>query len=200
MDKDGRPLPDINCQPPAFYRYSPQKFAKEAPDVFEHDPETNLLKLREGKPRPWLTSRGDEWLYCADCWGRWLSPKGLTAGHVPFRDKASQGSLKKSWGHRKRAHEQMEQPQAGAIVDDSSLVPVVEGDLGNVLDDAVFDRDPPSSDDEAAVGPAPPAPDGAATTDAEEHHAEEEEDADNEVTLPTIEGVKRPTLEEYMAK
>ena len=104
MDKDGRPLLSLDCQPPAFWRYSPQKFATEVPDVFEHDPDTNLPKLREGKLRPWLINRGDEWLYCVDCWERWLSPKGLAAGHVPFRDKASQASLKPSWGDRKRTH------------------------------------------------------------------------------------------------
>ena len=35
-------------------RFSPQLFAKEAPEMFHHDSETNRLWLTEGKREPWL--------------------------------------------------------------------------------------------------------------------------------------------------
>ena len=52
------------------FRFSPQLFAKEAPEMFHHDPETNRLWLTEGKREPWLRdpvqARGERvrtWLY-----------------------------------------------------------------------------------------------------------------------------------------
>ena len=47
ISRDGRILinehgePDTEAQPPFLLRYSPQKFAKECPEMFAHDPETN---------------------------------------------------------------------------------------------------------------------------------------------------------------
>ena len=52
MDRDGKLLinddgtPDTGAQPPFVLRYSPQLFAKEAPELFEHDPDTNRLSLK----------------------------------------------------------------------------------------------------------------------------------------------------------
>ena len=57
---DGSPATDQ--QPPALLRYSPALFAKEAPEVFEHDVDTNRLSLKPGQTPPWLRPnppRGD---------------------------------------------------------------------------------------------------------------------------------------------
>ena len=60
MDRDGRALfnddgtPQTGAQPPFLLRYSPQLFSKEAPELFEYDPDTNRLSLKEGKREPWL--------------------------------------------------------------------------------------------------------------------------------------------------
>ena len=51
IDRDGNLLlnddgtPDVNAQPPFLLRFSPRLFAKEAPAMFKHDPETNRLSL-----------------------------------------------------------------------------------------------------------------------------------------------------------
>ena len=52
MTVDGLPMTD--AQPPFLLRYSPQLFAKEAPEMFAYDSDTNRLSLREGKAEPWL--------------------------------------------------------------------------------------------------------------------------------------------------
>ena len=61
--------PDTSCQPPCLLRYSPSLFAKEAPALFEHDPNTNRLKLKPGQEAPWLRQNppaGDPntWQFC----------------------------------------------------------------------------------------------------------------------------------------
>ena len=56
-----------------WLRYSPQLFAREATEMFEHDPVTNRLRLRAGKTPPWLRQMckskkdlGKTWLYCSE--------------------------------------------------------------------------------------------------------------------------------------
>ena len=63
------------------FRFSPQLFAKEAPEMFHHDPETNRLWLTEGKREPWLRdpvqARGERvrtWLYLG-LWPFWEGNK-----------------------------------------------------------------------------------------------------------------------------
>ena len=56
--------PDVDAQPPCFLRYSPAMFAAEAPAMFEHDEETNTLRLRDPEGGyPWMSERAGEWLY-----------------------------------------------------------------------------------------------------------------------------------------
>ncbi len=60
ISRDGRILvneegvPDTQAQPPFLLRFSPQLFAKECPELFVHDPETNNLRLRYDKLPPWI--------------------------------------------------------------------------------------------------------------------------------------------------
>ena len=84
-------LPDIDAQPPCFLRFSPHLFAEEAPWLFEHDPDTNVLRLRrEDEGYPWVSEKDGEWLYCSDCYDRYLSTnERARVHHVPFRDKAT---------------------------------------------------------------------------------------------------------------
>eukprot|EP00973_Karenia_brevis_P096384 12431531-Karenia_brevis.AAC.1 len=107
-DRDGKPLQEkdgisnVEAQPPFLLRYSPSLFAKEAPAMFIHNPETNCLSLhpRISEP-PWIKPqcpRSDEknsWLYCIECQERWFpAPNQKMHSHVPYRDKASQSLLK----------------------------------------------------------------------------------------------------------
>ena len=54
MNRDGVVLvgpdgePQTDAPPPALLRCSPAFFAKEAPEVFEYDEDTNCLSLKEG--------------------------------------------------------------------------------------------------------------------------------------------------------
>ena len=98
--------PDTEAQPPFLLRYSPQLFAKEAPYVFAHDPETNRLRLQPGMSEPWIRPSHpnipeddpNTWLYCTDCRQRWFRKRGeKPQSHVPFRDKASQNWLKQTY-------------------------------------------------------------------------------------------------------
>ena len=98
IDRDGNPLlkddgsPNEGAPPPFLLRFSPALFAKEAsisvihiaynkhmvktqaPAMFQHDPDTNRLSLKEGMREPWR--RIEHWnqrsttstlLYCKDC-------------------------------------------------------------------------------------------------------------------------------------
>ena len=94
---DEHGAPQTNAQPPFLLRYSPDFFAKEQPDMFEHDPGTNKLSLRGDIPLPWLAmergrrKKNDKrtWLCCCDC-SRTLDtkahgtslPSGKTREHV----------------------------------------------------------------------------------------------------------------------
>ena len=98
-----------DAQPPFLLRYSPQLFAKEAPEMFVYDADTNRLSLRDGMSEPWLrpshpTIAQDDpntWLYCTECRERWFRKRGeRQQAHVPFRDKASQNWMKPTSSRR----------------------------------------------------------------------------------------------------
>ena len=112
VDSDG--VPATGMQPPCLLRYSPQLFAREAPEMFQHETTTNKLSLKPGKGAPWLRpphgrhkeeSKDCTWLYCIDCsshlfsgdarnqrWRQTASSKRRP--HIPFRDSASSKRLK----------------------------------------------------------------------------------------------------------
>ena len=99
--KDG--VPTTHAQPPFLLRFSPRSFAKEAPEIFDYDPVTNRLRLKEGKREPWLkpltnrskTDANTSWLYCYDCKVRYCpDSKSLPKTHLPYRDRASQLNLR----------------------------------------------------------------------------------------------------------
>ena len=51
------------------HRFSPSFFAKEAPEIFQHDGDTNRLRLAQGSQRPWIRhacagGSADTWLFC----------------------------------------------------------------------------------------------------------------------------------------
>ena len=77
ISRDGRILvneqgvPETEAQPPFLLRFSPQMLAKECPEMFVHDPETNNLRLQHDKYPPWIkklagNDRTKTWLYCFD--------------------------------------------------------------------------------------------------------------------------------------
>ena len=78
--------------------------------MFVHDEETNALGLRDKEEgHPWVSEKRGEWLYCADCYDRWLNTSERSRRHfVPFSDKASQGNLKPTWNRLKRRHDELE--------------------------------------------------------------------------------------------
>ena len=136
---DGTPKTD--AQPPFLLRYSPALFAREAPEMFAHDAETNRLSLRPGVPEPWLRPRHarheDEntWLYCLDCQERWFPGPGQKAhSHVPFRDKASQCLLKpvtkKGRSKDNTKDKKEDEPEAEPAVD--SMMEINEPDIPDV--------------------------------------------------------------------
>jgi len=98
--RDG--IPETKAQPPFLLRFSPQMFAKEAPDIFEHDPETNRLRLKEGKNEPWIKPESNRskdttntWLYCYDCKSRYCpDSRSVPKTHLTYRDRASQLNLR----------------------------------------------------------------------------------------------------------
>ena len=98
-DRDGKPArntdgtPKTDAQPPVLLRYSPQLFAKEAPEMFVWHQDTNRLSLKPGMAEPWVRPShakipaGDEntWLYCGDCRERWFRKAGERGhAHIPF--------------------------------------------------------------------------------------------------------------------
>ena len=90
----------VDAQPPFLLRFSPALFAKEAPEMFQHDPDTNRLSLKEGKHPPWLkklsgrTKHANPWLYCVDCKDQWFKTSSNRRGHIPYRDRASQAWMR----------------------------------------------------------------------------------------------------------
>ena len=101
LDRDGNPIltpdgePDTDAQPPFLLRFSPSVFAEEVPYVFDHDPATNTLSLRQGIDPPWIVKTVEgKWEYCKDCASQWLGSERVRKSHVPYRDKASQNFMK----------------------------------------------------------------------------------------------------------
>ena len=163
-----------------------------------HDDETNALSLRDPEGGyPWISERAGEWLYCEDCYERWLSTSERSRWHfVPFRDKASQGNLKPSWNQLKRRHEELERDcQSRETADD---VPVDSQEGAAAEDASIFDADP-----------ALPDADGLGVQALTETPADDQQvilpqadslnDLEPKVEPPEIE-VERPSLEEYQAK
>ena len=133
MDRDGFVLkyddgtPQTGAQPPFLLRYSPQLFATEAPEVFDHDPDTNLLSLKEGKREPWLrdmtrakAEKNKTWLYCIDCHARYFATGKRVFGHIPYRDRASQSSMRRPAD--KEVVETQEEPEVEPAADDTPPV------------------------------------------------------------------------------
>ena len=100
LDRDGKDTSDVQAQPPCLLRYSPGLFAKEAPAMFKHDADTNRLSLVEGMHAPWRKKEDGRanlekpWLYCVDCKNTYFPSSKRQRGHIPFRDAASQSSMK----------------------------------------------------------------------------------------------------------
>ena len=101
IDRDGNPIaradgePDTDAQPPFLLRFSPSVFAEEVPYVFDHDPATNTLSLRQGIDPPWIVKTVEgKWEYCKDCASQWLGSERVRKSHVPYRDKCSQNFMK----------------------------------------------------------------------------------------------------------
>ena len=147
IDKDGVALhtdsgcPDIEAQPPCFLRFSPQLFAKEVPYVFEHDSATNRLRLKNiDGGYPWFAEKPGHWLYCVDCYDRYIGNSNKS--HVPFRDKASQHSLKATWNQRKRQFEDTQREaniEVENVPDEGPPIDVPDGDAAVVVDAPIFD-------------------------------------------------------------
>ena len=69
---------DTAAQPPFLMMYSPGLFAREIPAAFEHDADTNTLRLRDGVHEPWVRpshrrfkGKRKTWLYCTECHERY---------------------------------------------------------------------------------------------------------------------------------
>jgi len=98
--KDGSP--ETQAQPPFLLRFSPQMLAKEAPEIFEHDPETNGLRLKAGKHEPWIKQEShrtkettNTWTYCYDCKSRYCADsRSVPKTHLTYRDRASQLNIR----------------------------------------------------------------------------------------------------------
>ena len=145
MDRDGNQLPNpesaetVGKQPPCFLRWSPSVFAKELPEVFEHNPDNNRLNLKKGAKAPWLReccpdSTTDRWAYCGDCYDQWHRSSGKRLrGHITYRDKASQGKVK-SARPEPTGDPSAEQPAAQPAALDATDDPIEDGDVDVEMD------------------------------------------------------------------
>ena len=195
--------PNVNIQPPCLLRYSPSMFAREVPSVFVHDEETNSLRLKDPQARyPWVSPKRGEWLYCADCFERWLSVKERTRVKViPFRDKASQHNLKATWNQLKRRHEEHERDADHGEAPMSFLQQDETPDDVMAEDAPIFDVSPKFAD-AGGLGSQTHLEDGACD------HAvclPQVETPDGELEEPKVElaeqmEVERPSLDVYQAK
>ena len=153
--------------------------------MFEHDEDTNALRLRDNENGyPWMSEKPSELLFCVDCYDRWLSTSEKTRWHfVPFRDKASQGNLKPTWNSQsqeKPADPQVDLPE-GDVADDAPVFgtdPALPG-AGGLGSQSLVE----TPDDRDVLLP----------------QAESLEDVEPKVELPEME-VERPSLQEYHAK
>ena len=155
LDRDGSVLlhpdgsPRTDAQPPFLLRYSPQVFAKEAPAVFTHDPETNRLSLVEGMHPPWLrreharSNKFEPWLYCVDCHDRYLNNGKRQRSHIPYRDKASQSLMK-------RMHERELVAQDSEVTSQAALEEP-EAAAGGECDTEMSDHDLNLGDDDGSL-------------------------------------------------
>ena len=202
-DRDGTILTDgegglrVDAQPPFLLRYSPSLFAKEAPAMFQHDPETNRLSIVEGMSPPWLrreharSNHAAPWFYCVDCKDRYFKTGKRERGHIPFRDKASQNLMKKM--HERETVGELEE---------------IGSEGGKSQSTQEEPEQEPNDADELAQEPNPGAVEDIAerwkADDGEEHesedaHAEERQamDVDQEEDAPDT---SYPSVEEYKRK
>ena len=111
-----------------------QLFGREAPEMFKYDEETNRLSLQPGKRAPWLrdetkarAERCKSWLYCAECSDRYFPGSKRASGHIPFRDRASQSSMRRPDDGEEV--ETQEEPEREPTADDQAPeADVQEGD------------------------------------------------------------------------
>jgi hypothetical protein len=194
LDREGQPLttsngsPDVDAQPCCFLRFSPNVFQDEAPYMFKHNADSNVLSLgRHDEGFPWISEHPDEWLYCVECFERYINGSDRSRMiHVPFRDKASQGLMKPTWRERKREHDTLEKPEP--VADTLGLLDVPAGDEAGVEDAKVFDFEAPDSDDGEKEG-----------EDELPAFVQEADEAPN-VELPEQQAIVRPTLQEYQER
>ena len=167
-----------DAQPPFLLAYSPALLAREAPAVFEHDPESNRLSLKSDVARPWVRpehSRQEPgvktWKYCCECRDRYLpESRSRKQGHVPLRDKTS-------WYSRKR--EKQEERRSDGAPDEE---PPDQGEPE--------DEDPGDApDDEAALGDAAAVKAFSELAEAAEHEAAQEHESAED--CPCADEVKR---------
>ena len=168
---DGHGQPDVEAQPPFLYRFSPSVFADEAPEVFQYDPETNALSLRDGVPEPWIhvSRAGKQWQYCNDCETCWLSTtRNRTRKHIPFRDKASQ-----HWMRPVARNERTGAEPATGLASSSSRASLAEPEAEDDLEEPQLRLEDEPVDENIDEVP---------------------------VDIPELTERRRPTLEEYAAK
>ena len=121
--------------------------------MFRHDPQTNRLSLKEGKREPWLRdlalAKGERmrtWLYCLDCQSRYFETGKRAAGHIPFRDRASQSSMRrpadKELVETPDAPEELAAETQPEDVDASPELPLLGDDDGQDEDSAEEVDDP----------------------------------------------------------
>jgi len=133
--KDG--VPETEAQPPFLLRFSPQMFAREAPEIFEHDSETNRLRLKEGKKEPWIKPASNRtkdvintWMYCYDCKSRYCpDSRSVPRTHLTFRDRASQLNLRPVRQNITNGDTQSQpgsQPEPEPTIDEQSVLPEEE--------------------------------------------------------------------------
>ena len=146
--------------------------------MFRWDPETNRLSLQPGQSPPWIRQLNrvsadspKSWVYCNECGAHLFSTGKKVYGHIPFRDKASQGNMKRP--AKKEPVETQEEPEIEPAVDSQPAAPAAESDL---VED----------DDEDEGGAA-----------EEQQGAEDPPDDDDRAEMPQQ---KWPTLEEYQEK
>ena len=209
-DRDGTILTDgegglkVDAQPPFLLRYSPSLFAKEAPAMFKHDPETNRLSIVEGMKPPWLrkeharSNNAAPWFYCLDCRDRYFKSGKRERGHIPFRDRASQLLMKKMH-EREPVGELEEIDSEGGRSQGTQEEPEQQPDKDE--EELVQKPDPSADDGMAEHGEAEEAEEKGEEADDEEKSAEGEErqamDVDEEEETPDT---TYPSVEDYQKK
>ena len=170
--------------------------------MFVHDEETNALGLRDNEEGyPWVSEKRGEWLYCADCYDRWLNTSERSRRHfIPFRDKASQGNLKPTWNQLKRRHDELERESQSQEQPDASD-PHHDPPGGLEAEDApIFGVDPAFVD----VGGFGSQTLAETPADGEEvmlpHLGSQDGLQEPKIELPEEMEVDRPSLQEYQAK